>query len=188
MEDAATLDEQVSRFFEWLGHFEAGVHQLGGGAQRYTCDQMEARVRYSWFKASAAGLPSLCLADIAIADSGRGFAFLARVARRFSRLSHGLQAQVLYVEQPAGLALRTWLANNGFGVCAAPGEQHHSWYLKRAHGVVDIGMRAAAPSTALELAALRLGSLGGAAARTRSSAPRRLPVRFAAAARCAPCA
>lgn len=128
------LDAQVSQFFEWLKHFEAGVHQLGGGAQRYACEQMQVRVRYSWFKASAAGLPSLCLGSIEIADTGRGFAFLARVARQFARISHELQAQVLYIEQPAALGLRTWLANNGFGLCAAPGEQHQSWYLERQHG------------------------------------------------------
>ena len=61
MNYGAKLDDEVAQFFEWLRQFEAGVHKLGGGAQHYDCDLMKAHVRYSWFKASAAGQPSVCL-------------------------------------------------------------------------------------------------------------------------------
>ena len=134
MVNAARLDEEVAQFFEWVKHFEAEVHMLGGGARRYVCDLMRVHVRYSWFKASAAGVPSVCLADLVLSEHSQGLAFLERLIEWFARVPHELQAQVLYVEQPRGDVLATWLADNGFSLCAAPGEELHSWYLRRAHG------------------------------------------------------
>lgn len=125
------FDAEVARFFEWLQHFEAGVPLVGGGAQRYACGLMQAQVRYSWFKASTAGLPSLCLSDIAFAEPHRGFGFLEQLAAQFAGPGHELAAQVLYVEQPKGAVLCSWLADNGFSLCAAPGEDRQSWYLRR---------------------------------------------------------
>ncbi|SFN27145.1 hypothetical protein [Variovorax sp. OV329] len=138
------FDAEVLRLFEWLKHFEAGVPLLDGGGQRYACGLMETRVRYSWFKASTAGLPSLCLSELDLAQPQRGFEFLAQVARHFAGVSHDLQAQVLYVEQPKGAVLCNWLADNGFSLCAAPGEERQSWYLRwprapeRRHWSVDV--------------------------------------------------
>lgn len=133
MVNAARLDEEVAQFFEWVKHFEAEVHMLGGGVRRYVCDHMRVHVRYSWFKASVAGVPSVCLADLVLSEHSQGLAFLERLSRWFARGPHELQAQALYVEQPKGDVLPSWLANNGFSLCAAPGEELHSWYLRRAH-------------------------------------------------------
>jgi len=131
MNQDAMLDAKVADFFEWLRSFEAEVHQIGGGARRYVGHAIEATIRYSWFKPSTAGRPSICLADFELAQPQPGGAFLERLATWFMRTPHALQAQVLYVEQPQDGGLSAWLGGQGFRLCSASGDDVQSWYLQR---------------------------------------------------------
>ena len=131
MTQDAMLDAKVAAFFEWLKSFESSVQRIGGGARRYAGDAIGATVRYSWFKPSAAGLPSICLADFELTRPLLGIRFLERLAMRFAGTQHELQAQVLYVEQPQDRGLCDWLADHGFSLCAASGPDVQSWHLHR---------------------------------------------------------
>ncbi|NDZ17206.1 hypothetical protein C7T35_37500 [Variovorax sp. WS11] len=114
--DEASVAEETRAYLSWFEDLERSVKPDQGVVSRhYRSRLLTAYSRYSMLKAAVQGAPSLCIADITVAQPGCGL--FSALCDQFEAADCPIHAQALFVENVTNRRFIGWLERRGFLLC-----------------------------------------------------------------------